>query len=161
MTETRQTRAPIGLGTPLQYVKGVGPQRATQLAKKGLTTVGDALFHLPLRHEDRTRFTPLRALRPGEVATCSGVVIGLSPPPPGRHRQPLAIVLRDESGYGTATVFGRPWVAGAVVPVYSTTEGLPQQALRSLLWRLVEAHAHEVDETLPDAMRARRHLAPL
>jgi len=114
MTETRQTRAPVGLGTPLQYVKGVGPQRATQLAKKGLTTVGDALFHLPLRHEDRTRFTPLRALRPGEVATCSGVVIGLSPPPPGRHRQPLAIVLRDESGYGTATVFGRPWVARAV-----------------------------------------------
>jgi len=203
MTETRQTRAPVGLGTPLQYVKGVGPQRATQLAKKGLTTVGDALFHLPLRHEDRTRFTPLRALRPGEVATCSGVVIGLSPPPPGRHRQPLAIVLRDESGYGTATVFGRPWVAravqrgqrlivhgrgarykdkislhvqewetvdagddepihaGALVPVYSTTEGLPQQALRSLLWRLVEAHAHEVDETLPDAVRARRHLAPL
>src|SRR5437867_1049780 len=203
MTETRQTRAPVGLGTPLQYVKGVGPQRATQLAKKGLTTVGDALFHLPLRHEDRTRFTPLRALRPGEVATCSGVVIGLSPPPPGRHRQPLAIVLRDESGYGTATVFGRPWVAravqrgqrlivhgrgarykdkislhvqewetvdaaddepihaGALVPVYSTTEGLPQQALRSLLWRLVEAHAHEVDETLPDAVRARRRLVPL
>jgi ATP-dependent DNA helicase RecG len=203
MTETRQTRAPVGLGTPLQYVKGVGPQRATQLAKKGLTTVGDALFHLPLRHEDRTRFTPLRAIRPGEVATCSGVVIGISPPPPGRHRQPLAIVLRDESGYGTATVFGRPWVAravqrgqrlivhgrgarykdkislhvqewetvdagddepihaGALVPVYSTTEGLPQQALRSLLWRLVEAHAHEVDETLPDSVRARRRLVPL
>jgi ATP-dependent DNA helicase RecG len=173
------------------------------LAKKGLTTVGDALFHLPLRHEDRTRFTPLRAIRPGEIATCSGVVIGISPPPPGRHRQPLAIVLRDESGYGTATVFGRPWVAravqrgqrlivhgrgarykdkislhvqewetvdagddepihaGSLVPVYSTTEGLPQQALRSLLWRLVEAHAHEVDETLPDAVRARRRLVPL
>src|SRR5213083_1942954 len=203
MTETRQTRAPIGLGTPLQYVKGVGPQRAPQLAKKGLTNVGDALFHLPLRHEDRTRFTPLRALRPGEVATCSGVVIGLSPPPPGRHRQPLAIVLRDESGYGTATVFGRPWVAravqrgqrlivhgrgarykdkvtlqvqewetvdaaddepihaGALVPVYSSTEGLPQQALRSLLWRLVEAHAHEIEETLPDPVRARRRLVPL
>src|SRR5436305_1088457 len=114
MTESRQTRAPVGLTTPLQYVKGVGPHRAKQLERKGLTTVGDALFHLPLRHEDRTRFTPLRALRPGEVATCSGVVIGISPPPPGRHRQPLAIVLRDESGYGTATVFGRPWMARAV-----------------------------------------------
>src|SRR2546430_7118023 len=114
MTESRQTRAPVGLTTPLQYVKGVGPHRARQLEKKGLVTVGDALFHLPLRHEDRTHFTPLRAIRPGEVATCSGVVIGISPPPPGRHRQPLAIVLHDESGYGTATVFGRPWVARAV-----------------------------------------------
>src|SRR5438874_4455201 len=203
MTESRQTRAPVGLTTPLQYVKGVGPHRAKQLERKGLVTVGDALFHLPLRHEDRTRFTPLRAIRPGEVVTCAGVVAGISPAPPGRRRQPLVILLRDESGYGTATLFGRPWVAravqrgqrmivhgraaryrdkitlqvqewetvdaandepihaGALVPVYSTTEGLPQQALRSLLWRLVEAHAAEVDETLPDAVRERRHLVRL
>ena len=114
MTESRQTRAPVGLTTPLQYVKGVGPHRAKQLERKGLVTVGDALFHLPLRHEDRTRFTPLRAIRPGEVATCSGVVIGISPPPPGRSRHPLQIVLRDESGYATATVWGRPWIARAV-----------------------------------------------
>jgi len=203
MTESRQTRAPVGLTTPLQYVKGVGPHRAKQLERKGLVTVGDALFHLPLRHEDRTRFTPLRAIRPGEVVTCAGVVAGISPAPPGRRRQPLVILLRDESGYGTATVWGRPWVAravqrgqrmivhgrgarykdkvtlqvqewetvdaaddepihaGALVPVYSSTEGLPQQALRSLLWRLVEAHAHEIEETLPDAVRARRRLLPL
>jgi ATP-dependent DNA helicase RecG len=203
MTESRQTRAPVGLTTPLQYVKGVGPHRAKQLERKGLVTVGDALFHLPLRHEDRTRFTPLRAIRPGEVATCSGVVIGISPPPPGRSRHPLQIVLRDESGYATATVWGRPWLAravqrgqrmivhgrgarykdkislqvqewetveaaddepihaGALVPVYSSTEGLPQQALRSLIWRLVEAHAHDIEETLPDPVRARRRLVPL
>ena len=203
MTESRQTRAPVGPTTPLQYVKGVGPHRAKLLERKGLVTVGDALFHLPMRHEDRTRFTPLRAIRPGETVTCSGVVTGISPPPPGRRRQPLVILLRDESGYATATVWGRPWIAravqrgqrmivhgrgaryqdkvtlqvqewetvdaaddepihaGALVPVYSSTEGLPQQALRSLLWRLVEAHAHEIEETLPDAVRARRRLLPL
>jgi ATP-dependent DNA helicase RecG len=54
-----------------------------------------------------------------------------------------------------------PIHAGALVPVYSTTEGLPQRALRSLLWRLVEAHAAEVAETLPDALRRRRDLLPL
>jgi ATP-dependent DNA helicase RecG len=189
--------------TPLQYVKGVGPHRAKLLERKGLVTIGDALFHLPMRHEDRTRFTPLRAIRPGETVTCSGTVLAVSAPPPGRSRHPLQIVLRDESGYVTATVWGRPWIAravqrgqrmivhgrgarykdkitlqvqewetvdaaddepihaGALVPVYSSTEGLPQQALRSLLWRLVEAHAHEVEETLPDAARARRGLVPL
>src|SRR5258708_37818747 len=108
MTESGQPRAPVGLTTPLQYVKGVGPHRAKQLERKGLVTVGDALFYLPLRHEDRTRFTPLRAIRPGEVATCSGVVIGISPPPPGRSRHPLQIVLRDESDYATDTVLGHP-----------------------------------------------------
>jgi ATP-dependent DNA helicase RecG len=54
-----------------------------------------------------------------------------------------------------------PIHAGALVPVYSTTEGLPQRALRSLLWRLVETHAGEVAETLPDALRRRRDLLPL
>src|SRR5437667_58906 len=203
MTESRQTRAPVGPTTPLQYVKGVGPHRAKLLERKGLVTVGDALFHLPMRHEDRTRFTPLRAIRPGETVTCSGVVTGISPPPLGRRRQPLVILLRDESGYAAATVWGRPWIAravqrgqrmivhgrgaryqdkvtlqvqewetvdaaddepihaGALVPVYSSTEGLPQQALRSLIWRLVEAHAHDVEETLPDPVRARRRLVPL
>jgi ATP-dependent DNA helicase RecG len=199
---TGQTRA-TGLDTPLQFVKGVGPHRAKQLDRKGLVTVGDALFYLPLRHEDRTRFTPFRALRPGETATCSGVVTAIAAPPPGRTRKPLVLMLRDESGYGTATIFGRPWIAravqrgqrlivhgkgsrygdkttlqvkdwetvdpsedepihaGALVPIYSLTEGLPQQALRSLMWRLVEAHAREVEETLPEAVRARRRLPPL
>src|SRR2546425_677544 len=196
MTESRQTRAPVGPTTPLQYVKGVGPHAAKLLERKGLVSVGDALFHLPMRHEDRTRFTPLPAIRPGETVTCSGVVTGISPPPPGRRRQPLVILLRDESGYGTATVWGRPWVAravqrgqrmivhgrgarykdkitlqvqewetvdaaddepihaGALVPVYSSTEGLPQQALRSLLWRLLTAAQERVWDDIRRDMAA-------
>ena len=61
MTATRQTPAPVGLVTPLQYLKGVGPQRAKQLERKGLRTVEDALFFVPVRHEDRSRFTPRMA----------------------------------------------------------------------------------------------------
>src|ERR1043166_5905832 len=90
--------------------KGVGPQRAKLLAKKGLSTVEDALFFLPIRHEDRTQLTPLRAIRVGEVVTTSGTVAGISPPPPGRTRAPLVLLLRDASGYGTATLFGRGWL---------------------------------------------------
>jgi ATP-dependent DNA helicase RecG len=203
MTPARQTAPPAGLSTQLQYVRGVGPQRARLLEKKGLTTVEDALFFIPIRHEDRTRLTPLRAVQVGQVATCAGTVAGISPPPPGRARAPLVLLLRDASGYGTATLFGRGWLtrvlqrgqrlilhgrgarfkdkitlqvqdwelvesdedepihAGALVPVYSSTEGLPQRALRSLMWRLLEAHAGDVAETLPEALRRRRHLLPL
>ena len=200
----RQTgRAAPGLATPLQYLKGVGPERAKLLARKELTTVEDALFFLPIRHEDRTRLTPLRSIQVGQVVTCTGTVAAISPPPPGRARAPLVLLLRDASGYGTATLFGRGWLmrvlqrgqrlilhgkgarfkdkitlqvqdwelvesdddepihAGALVPVYSSTEGLPQRALRSLLWRLVEAHARDVAETLPEALRRRRNLPSL
>jgi ATP-dependent DNA helicase RecG len=201
----RQTNrvATPDLTTPLQYLKGVGPERAKLLARKELETVEDALFVLPIRHEDRTHLTPLREIRVGEVVTTSGTVAGISPPPPGRNRAPLVLLVRDASGYGTATLFGRGWLTrvlqrgqrlilhgkgarfkdkitlqvqdwelvesdddepihvGALVPVYSTTEGLPQRALRALQWRLVEAHAREIVETLPEALRRRRGLPGL
>jgi ATP-dependent DNA helicase RecG len=107
-----QTPAPAAsLQTPLQFLKGVGPRRAARLAKKGLRTVEEALFFLPLRHEDRTRLTPLARLTPGQTATCAGTVAGVSPPPPGRARAPLSVLLRDPSGFATAVWFGRPWLA--------------------------------------------------
>jgi ATP-dependent DNA helicase RecG len=205
MPPVRQTNriATPDLTTPLQYLKGVGPERAKLLARKELETVEDALFFLPIRHEDRTHLTPLREIRVGEVVTTSGTVAGISPPPPGRNRAPLVLLVRDASGYGTATLFGRGWLTrvlqrgqrlilhgkgarfkdkitlqvqdwelvesdddepihvGALVPVYSTTEGLPQRALRALQWRLVEAHAREIVETLPEALRRRRGLPGL
>src|SRR5213594_1701171 len=65
----RQTDAPTGVQMALRFVKGIGPQRAGQLERKGLRTVEDALFFVPLRHEDRTQLTPLRALVPGQPAT--------------------------------------------------------------------------------------------
>ncbi len=43
--------------TPVEFLKGVGPQRATLLNKElGIFTFGDLLQHYPFRYEDRTRF---------------------------------------------------------------------------------------------------------
>ncbi len=41
------------LSTPLQYVKGVGPRRAADFERVGLTTVEDLLLRFPLRYENR------------------------------------------------------------------------------------------------------------
>jgi len=109
---TKQTAAP-DLRTPLRFLPGVGPRRAAQLERKGLRTVEDALFFLPLRHEDRTRLVDFRSLQPGQVATCSGTIVGLSPPPPGRSRAPLVVMLRDESGYAQASWFHGAYLARA------------------------------------------------
>jgi len=107
---TKQTAAP-DLRTPLRFLPGVGPRRAAQLERKGLRTVEDALFFLPLRHEDRTRLVDFRSLQPGQVATCSGTIVGLSLPPPGRSRAPLVVMLRDESGYAQASWFHGAYLA--------------------------------------------------
>ncbi|HEV8613992.1 MAG TPA: ATP-dependent DNA helicase RecG [Methylomirabilota bacterium] len=205
MTTSRQTAAPTGLATPLQFLKGVGPQRAKQLERKGLVTVEDALFFIPARHEDRTRFTRFRAMQFGQAYTGSGVIVGISQPPPGRARTPLVVTLQDDSGYINVSIFGgRNYLArvlkrgqrvvlhgrvgryqnvltlqgpefeivepgeedeqlhaGRLVPVYSSTEGLPQRPLRALMWRVVDAFAKDVPETLPEAIRMRRALVGL
>ncbi|HEV8439436.1 MAG TPA: ATP-dependent DNA helicase RecG [Methylomirabilota bacterium] len=108
-TGTEQV-ADQGLRTPLQFVKGVGPQRGKLLAKLGLETVEDALFHLPARHEDRTRLTAFRSLTPGEALTATGVVAGVSPPPRGRPRVPLQVLLRDSTGFLKAVWFNQSYL---------------------------------------------------
>jgi ATP-dependent DNA helicase RecG len=59
----------LDLSTPLQFVKGVGEPRQEMLANKGLLTVEDLLYYVPLRYEDRTRLKGPGELRAGEMAT--------------------------------------------------------------------------------------------
>ncbi len=59
----------VQLNSPVMYLKGVGPQRATALAQRGITTVGELLNYLPFRYEDRIRFTPIAEIVPGQVVT--------------------------------------------------------------------------------------------
>lgn len=44
---------------PVTTLKGVGEAMAEKLAKVGLETLQDVLFHLPLRYQDRTRVVPI------------------------------------------------------------------------------------------------------
>ena len=53
------------LQTGIQFIKGVGPKLSDLLAKRGVKTVEDALFCLPLRYEDRRELVSIRQLKPG------------------------------------------------------------------------------------------------
>jgi ATP-dependent DNA helicase RecG len=77
-------------------LKGVGAALAEKLAKVGLETLQDVLFHLPLRYQDRTRIVPIGALRPGQDAVVEGVVSGADVVM-GRRRS-LLVRLQDGSG---------------------------------------------------------------
>ncbi|MFP5441859.1 MAG: ATP-dependent DNA helicase RecG [Gammaproteobacteria bacterium] len=62
------------LQSPVATLKGVGPALAARLAVLGIETLEDLLFHLPIRYEDRTRVTPIGALRPLTTAQVEGEV---------------------------------------------------------------------------------------
>ncbi|MBK7903949.1 MAG: ATP-dependent DNA helicase RecG [Proteobacteria bacterium] len=88
---------------PVTALRGVGPALAEALARLGLHTVQDVLFHLPLRYEDRTRVVPIGTLRNGDRAVVEGeiqlaeVVF--------RKRRTLLVRLADGTGFVTLRFF--------------------------------------------------------
>jgi ATP-dependent DNA helicase RecG len=66
----------VTLDDPLTVLRGVGPRRASDLARAGLHTVGDLLTRFPFRYDDRTTFRDLGSLQPGESVSIVGTVAG-------------------------------------------------------------------------------------
>lgn len=60
---------------PLTSLSGVGAKVAEKLAKIGLHSIQDLLFHLPLRYEDRTRIYPIAKLHSGLFVAIQGRVM--------------------------------------------------------------------------------------
>ncbi len=62
------------LSQSCETLSGVGPTLASKLAKCGIYTIQDLLFHLPFRYQDRTRITPIQDLRANEWCVITGHV---------------------------------------------------------------------------------------
>ena len=85
---------------PVSVLRGVGPRSAQRLAALGIETVQDLLFHLPRRYEDRTRVSPIGALRPGDRAVVEADV-DLAEIRYGRRR---SLLVRVSDGTGSLTI---------------------------------------------------------
>jgi len=119
---SQRIAATAALDRPLKSLRGVGPGLAGRLAKLGLFRVGDLLFHLPLRYEDRTRVTPIGRLRPGDRAVIDARVELAETVQ--RRRRALVCRVADGSGMLTLRFFhfsraqGALWQRGARVVCY-------------------------------------------
>jgi len=63
------------LDSPLTVLSGVGPALEGKLARLDLHRVGDLLFLLPNRYEDRTSLVKIGSLQPGSRCLVSGEVL--------------------------------------------------------------------------------------
>ena len=69
---------PLELSTPIKFVKRVGERVAENLAKRGVETVEDLLYHLPFRYEDRLHPQPIAERKAGDMVSLLGDVRGSS-----------------------------------------------------------------------------------
>ena len=100
------------LSSPIEYLKGVGPQRAELLKKElNIFTFGDLLEHFPYRHIDKTRVDSISSITPQtEFIQVAAVllhfeIVGVKA---GRR---LVAQVKDKTGFLELTWFqGISWI---------------------------------------------------
>jgi ATP-dependent DNA helicase RecG len=97
------------LSTPIEYLKGIGPQRGSILRKEaGIFVFGDLLNYFPFRYVDKTSFQTVRDIAHSEGAVqLKGRITGLKEVGAGRGKR---LEARFEDGTGKIDLV---WFKGA------------------------------------------------
>ncbi len=120
----------LELSTPIKYVKRVGERVAEGMAKRGVETVEDLLYHLPFRYEDRLNPLPMSALVAGTMSSVIGEVRG-------------SVLLRTRSGPIFEMTLGQ---GAGVVEVHVVQRDVPERPLSSWgrWWRCTASWSNHV-----------------
>ncbi|NWF51722.1 MAG: ATP-dependent DNA helicase RecG [Nitrospirae bacterium] len=96
---------------PIQYIRGVGPQRAKLLKRLGITTVKDAFYYLPYRYEDRSNLKKISELRYGNIETIIGKIVSAEIIQlPKKNIKIFELILNDGSGLLKGKWFNQPFM---------------------------------------------------
>ncbi len=105
------------LDTGVQFIKGVGEERAKAFLKLGIVTLRDLVMNFPRAYDDRTAVRDISHLQFGEKCCVSATVA--APPRLSRIRKGLDItkaVVVDAAGRMTVTFFNQSYVKNALIP---------------------------------------------
>ena len=99
------------LKTSVQFIHGIGPQRAKALEKLGIATLGDLISWFPRRYEDRTQIVPIAQLDP-DTPACVAAMLA-APPTLSHIRKGMDLVkvrAVDDTGMLEVTFFNQTWL---------------------------------------------------
>lgn len=106
------------LSNPIEYLKGVGPQKAELLKKElNIFTFSDLLHHFPYRHVDKTKINLIKDINfQTEYILVTGVLSRMEITGDKRSKR-LTAQLKDKSGSLELTWFqGTTWIQKALTP---------------------------------------------
>ena len=99
------------LATPVQFVKGVGPDRAKLLERIGLRTAADVLFNFPRDYQDLSDLRSIDALEEDKLQSVRGTVEEIDMRSTGMGRSIVGMLLRHDQRYLRAIWFNMPFMA--------------------------------------------------
>ena len=150
MTASEKTPLPQR-ATPVQFLKGVGPQRAELLERLGLRTATDLLFFFPRAYQDLTEQREIGQLEEGKLQNVRGVIEEVELRGTANGGCVLGVLVRGQTGHLRALWFNQPFmrerfVFGQRVMV----SGRPRR--NGLVWEMhhprVETLAEDEEEPL-------------
>ena len=94
----------------IQYIGGIGPSKAAQLAKLGIYTIRDLVEYYPRRYEDRSQIKKIAALTAGQTEAFQGIIINIRESRPRRGLSILRINVRDDTGVADLVWFNQSYL---------------------------------------------------
>ncbi len=101
------------LDQKLDILPGVGPRMVPKLKKLGLNSIEDALYHLPLRYEDRRQFKTINHLTDNQQEVFVGSVLASGETVTTRSRRRIyEVIVGDDTGKISLKWFRyrKPWL---------------------------------------------------
>ncbi|MGL5715234.1 MAG: ATP-dependent DNA helicase RecG [Paraclostridium sp.] len=98
------------LNKEIQYVKGIGPKKASKLNKLGIFTVNDLVYYFPRQYEDRNKLKKIAQLEDKEKATIRAIISGIDTSSPRKGLSIIKISVRDETGFAKLVFFNQDYI---------------------------------------------------
>ena len=107
---TSQNTPPLEVGTPLQFIPGIGPQRVELFHKLGVRKAIDLLFLFPRSYQDIAPYQSITELEPGVRASVIGQIVDMDQRVSFEGRSSVGILLAiDGGGYVRCVWYNQPF----------------------------------------------------
>lgn len=99
------------LQTPIQFLKGIGPEKAKEFAKQGIKTVRDLIERIPRTYRDYSTIKPIMAAQSGQLETLRGRVIAANEQKVRGRLSLTKVSISDGTATAAGVWFNQPWMA--------------------------------------------------
>lgn len=94
----------------IQFVKGIGPKKASKLNKLNIFTIKDLLYYFPRAYEDRSNVKKIWQLAHDEKACTKGVISDIKSHTAKNKIKVTKFIIRDETGFLSLAFFNQEYL---------------------------------------------------